>query len=233
MRYSFKNIKTKMKTRAKMKPGQKLTRVQFQPWRIPEVQDKRTVDRYLAASLLGVLPGMIVGEEAKSRLGIASHDDLVEYVRLALLEQGAEFKAGLTKTKVKPHGVGDLHTDGVEAVDRVLNFNVHTTERGEGGLVLGFPGRAAKGLIDVERRSKPGFGTLAVRSVWEKPLHRLALNGETFAELIDPNNVFTGKVGEGDSVVIALESIKGPMFHRFDTDTEDREASITELNRPA
>ncbi|MDQ5913467.1 MAG: hypothetical protein QG623_85 [Patescibacteria group bacterium] len=222
-----------MTAKAKMKPGQRLTRVQFQPQQIPEAQDRSTMDRYLVASLLGELPGIIIREDTKRLLEIGSHDDLVEHVRLALLEQGAEFKAGPTKTKVKPHGVGDLHTDGVEAVDKVLNLNVHSTDRGEGDLLFGLPGHAAKGLIDVEGRSKPGFGTLAVRSVWEKPLHRLALGGETFAELIDPNNVFTGRVSEGDSVVIALESAKGPMFHRFDTDTEDREASITELNRPA
>jgi hypothetical protein len=222
-----------MANKVKMKPGQKLTKVQFQPWRIPEAGDERTVNRYLAASLFGVLPGMIFREDTKRRLGIISHDGLVEYVRLALLEQGADFRAGPTKTKVKPHGVGDLHTDGVEAVDKVLNFNVHSTESGEGDLLFGLPGHDAKALIDAEGRSKPGFGTLAVRSVWEKPLHNLALSGETFAELIDPNNIFTGRVGEGDSVVIALESSKGPMFHRFDTDTEDREASITELNRPA
>lgn len=221
-----------MTTRTKMKQGQRLTRVQFQPWRIPEAGDKPAVDRYLAASLLGVLPGMILRKDAKRQLGISSHEGLVEYMRLALLKQGEEFKAGQTKTKVKPHGVGDLHTDGVEAVKRVLNFNVHSTERGEGDLLFGLPGHAAKGIIDTEGRNKPGFGTLAVRSIWERPLHSLALGGETFAELIDPDNVYIGRVGEGDSIVIALESAKGPMFHRFDTDTEDRVASITELNRP-
>lgn len=215
-----------------MKQGTRLTKVQFQPWAIPVADSERSIDRNLAAALSAVLPGLIIREATKAELGLRGHDDLVEYVRLALLARGAEFKAGPTKTKVKPQGVGQLHTDGVEAVQKVLNFNVHSTDRGEGGVLLGMPGTEAKCLIDAERRVRPGLGTLAVRSQWEEPLHNLALSNETFAELIDPEAVFVGHVGAGDSVVMALESHRGPMFHRYDTDTEDREASITELNRP-
>lgn len=210
----------------------KLTKVRFRPLNIPEATNKELVDHYLTACLLGNLPGFIIRKEVKQELNIVGHENLVEFVRESLLEQGAVFKAGPTKTKVKPHGVGELHTDGVEAVEKVLNFNVHSTVRGSGNLLFALPGSASKNLIDAESKGKPGFGTLEVRSVWEEPLHTLALSQETYTELIDPNGVFIGRAHKGDSIVIALESGKGPMFHRFDTDTEDREVLITELNRP-
>ena len=221
-----------MKNRPEMRQSPRLTRVQFHPGPIPEGNNTKMIEQQLAASLMGNLPGFILRKETKEDIGIEEHDKLVDFINNLLLKLGAEFKAGPTKTKVKTNGVGDLHTDGVEAREKVLNFNIHSTTRGEGGLLFGIPGHEAKKLIDDERRIKPGLGTLAVRSRWEKPLHNLALSGETFAELIDPDGIFVGRVSEGDSVVIALESERGPMFHRFDTDTEDREALITELNRP-
>lgn len=217
---------------SQLKQGPRLTRVSFQPWHIPVVRSESDVDRYLVASLLGSLPGIILTKEVRDGLGVGDHAELVDFIRGKLYEQGAEFKAGPTKTKIKPHGVGDLHTDGVEAVSKVLNFNVHSTNRGAGDVLLALPGPNAKRLIDAEGQKKPGLGTLAVRSVWERPLHNLALSNETFAELIDSNGVYSGELNEGDGIVIALESQRGPMFHRFDTSSKDREASITELNRP-
>ncbi len=208
-----------------------LTKTKFRTQAIPEASSRRQIDTFLTAALAGESPGFILRRDSKTALDIKDHDDLVEFLRQALAKQGAHFTPGPTKTKVKPHGVGELHTDGVESVENVLNFNVHSTSRGSGDLLLALPGTSAKALIDAESRDKPGFGTLEVRSVWEKPLHDLALTGETFAELINPNKIFMGKVSEGDSVVIALESQKGPMFHRFDTDAVDREALITELHR--
>ena len=215
-----------------MRSGPRLTLVKFHTRPIPEGTSPEMIEHQLAASLTGALPGAILRKETKDRIGITEHDDLVVFIKNLLFKLGADFNAGPTKTKTKTKGVGDLHTDGVEAREKVLNFNVHSTVIGEGGLLLGSPGSDAKRLIDEERRTKPGLGTLAVRSMWEKPLHNLALSGETFAELINPAGVFVGQVSQGDSVIIALESERGPMFHRFDTDTEHREALITELNRP-
>lgn len=221
-----------METRLGSGKISKLTQVRFNTLSIPVRVNRVDVEGCLTRSLLGTLPGFILREATKDALGITSHKDLVEFIQEVLLIKEAEFTAGPTKSKAKPNGIGDLHTDGVEVVKKVLNFNVHTTERGSGGILLALPGSKAKAIIDAEGRAKPGFGTLAVRSAWERPLHHLALRGQTYAELIDPSRIFTGRVEQGDSAVIALESSKGPMFHRFDTDTTDREASITELNRP-
>lgn len=215
-------MKTSVPTRSYQSPlGEP---VDIQRLDIPSVSSPQEFAAGLARVIDSSLAGFIVRKAAWEDVP-EGNDGLAEFILTALDKMdGPRFIRDVQIPDVTiqaTQGIGRLHLDNYRDMS-VETLNGHTTIEGSGAVTL-----AESGPQTVRLMRRGHLSTIYAREITEQ-----FGGGKVYPQVMSPI-VHTGHLSAGDHIVFPLSNQRGPMWHRFDTDSPTRSADAWFLDREA
>lgn len=197
---------------------------------IPEATSEEQIAEHTLALLQHDIPGFII----RSEVQVPPSSDYAETIHRAnvyrvqsIVEELHPDKKTMIKDIAGFRGLGqdpigtfhvDVHSDAHETnapeiLDRTEPL-VHTTLTGGGKVTIAHIGTNPDRVFKEADLTSPRGERTTTNS--NSP-HNLLLNGRVNPEMVNPR-IYRGKVGPGDSVVIAAGNSRHAAWHRMDTD---------------
>ncbi len=193
---------------------------------LPEVGTRKDLATMLAAVMEWDLPGFVIRSAGMDGVDIPENLVLRKIVAQCLDAGGYNFRlaAGKFKDVAKIQqrvdiGVGKLHLDRPMSIG-LAYIELHTTTKGAGTVLLANSGPQFLKTTD----RIPTYHQARDR------LNELILNDQTDPAFIHPI-LYGAQLNSGDHVIFAQTNNMGPIWHRFDTTIQPREATASELVR--
>ncbi len=191
---------------------------------LPIIRSEAAFDEALVRMLESDLLGFIVRRAGLDGTAIGSNRMLADKVVESLLSSGYSFESvyALPGFTVQPtRGIGGLHIDRLTGRS-VQTLNLHTTIEGQGNVLLAESGK--------QKGRKSNLNEFDKRKLLIAALHEELLEGRTDPNIMRPV-VHKGWLARGDHIIFPLVNKNGPVWHRFDTASRNRNANISELDR--
>src|SRR5665213_651208 len=187
---------------------------------LPEVDNSEALQDALSRIMVNELPGFTIRSSGLDGSPV-NNRVLVAAVQNSLTTLGRVFEMGyhLSGAIERPDlGLGNLHID-LEVAQPVSEIALHTTVSGGGKVVIAESGKGVERVLRHDRHSE------------EHKAQAKLLGGHLVQDRTDPEIILptlhTTLLGSGDHVVFALANNRGPVWHRFDTDSSSREIDVS------
>jgi hypothetical protein len=190
---------------------------------LPEVKTKADLRAALRSVMSSTFPGFVL---RRAGLGeaITDNEELAGVIMVGLNALGHVFKYEKQNDKLqRPQEKGRLHQDAHAIKGPIDEFTLHMTNTGSGRAMIAHSGPVFanyKGLnpgqrYDLDEEIAAALGVVV-------------LEGQTDPRLMQPE-LYIAELEAGDFTVFPLFNSYGPVWHRFDTYTPQRNAVIDVL----